>query len=208
MLTYNRFNAFKKAFDCYLNQTYGNIELIIVNSGDSRYQQKVEKHILSIVPTKYKITHILTEKRTIGELRNIAIDYSIGEYIIIFDDDDYHHPNRISQQMELCLKSAVQGTILRNFIASRKILFHTVKYYCTILKGLEGTLLFKRGCVRYPEMNQGEDTTFVNTLNKNAYSIAIIDEPYEMYTYNFYGGNTVSKKHFVEMVENNKPLRK
>jgi len=145
---------------------------------------------------------------SIGELRNIGLYNSNGEYIMVFDDDDYHHSERIQKQIEPCLKSNIQGTILRNFKAVYKNrIFPDKVYICTMLPGLEGTLLFKKGDVRYPDMNQGEDTGFLRGLKEAGNNILIIDEPYDMYHYNFYGRNTVSKSHFQEMIDDNDPLR-
>jgi len=214
MLTYNRFGPLKKAIDCFLNQSYPNRELVIINSGNDDYYEKVTAYLKSdriypqFMKSKTIYKHVCAEKKSLGELRNLGIDYSSGQYIIVFDDDDYHHPDRIAVQMRLCLKSKrIHATLLRNFVAVKKRWFGDARYRCTIIKGLEGTLLFKKGDVRYPDMGQGEDTTFVDALKYAGYNMAIIDEPYEAYEYNFYGNNTVSKEHFNNMVELNRPLR-
>lgn len=215
MLTYNRFKPFMKSYECFMNQTYPNTELIIINSGDKDYHEKVTQFLRDHAHPDFEkypdsgIKYIWTEKATLGELRNKAIDASNGDYVIVFDDDDIHHSERIERQMELCLTSRnIDGTILRNFTAVQKRrIFKDKKHTCTMLPGLEGTLVFRKGDVRYPEMNQGEDTSFLEALKEDGYNIVIIDEPYNMYEYNFYGNNTVSKKHFVDMIERNQPLR-
>lgn len=206
MLTYNRFKPFKKAIDSFYNQTYPNTELVIVISGDDDYYNTIHDYLCKHGGPTIRL--VITSPESLGELRNIGIKHSDGEYIMIFDDDDIHHPDRISKQMELCLSSNVHGTILRNFTAVRKRrIFRDKKERCTMLSGLEGTLLFRKGDVRYPDMGQGEDTSFIRALKENDYNIAIIDESYKLYEYNFYGNNTVSKKHFLDMITQNKPLR-
>ncbi len=211
MLTYNRFKPFKKAVQCFLDQTYECKELVIVNSGDAEYTTKLINFINSpgIVGFDINDIHLHTVKpKSLGELRNIGLDKCGGEYVMVFDDDDTHHPKRIESQIDLCLTSNIQGTILRNFNAVFKHKWFGQKSFnCTMLPGLEGTLLFKLGDVRYPDMDQGEDTSFLEALKDDGYNIMIIDEPYDMYGYNFYGNNTVSKNHFKEMIELNKPLR-
>ena len=208
MLTYNRFTPFKKAVQCFLDQTYENKELIIVNSGDERYTKKITDHIISILCDDNNIHLYNVDRTSIGNLRNIGLYNSNGEYVMVFDDDDYHHPQRIEKQIAPCLKSNIQGTILRNFKAVYKNrIFPDKVYICTMLPGLEGTLLFKKSDVRYPDMDQGEDTGFLKRLKEASNTILIIDEPYDMYHYNFYGKNTVSKSHFQEMIDDNDPLR-
>ena len=203
MLTYNRYEPFKKSFLCFLKQTYENKQLVIVNSGDEKYQKKIDRFIKKY--DEFNIVHIKVEKTSLGALRNIGLDNSDGEYVIVFDDDDIHHPERIQAQITLCLKSRVSGTILRNFTA----VYRRKGHHCSMLRGLDGTLLVKKPPkeYRYPDMDQGEDTNFISTLREIGYSIAIIDEPYDMYEYNFYGNNTVSREHFKDMIELNEPLR-
>jgi len=206
MLTYNRFRPFKKAFECFIRQTYPNKELIIVNSGAKRYHKKVHKFVqkyMAVYDIKY--TYCPIKNPTIGELRNCGLQYCQGEYVIGFDDDDIHHPMRITRQMDLCLKSNIQGTLLKNFTAK----IGWKEYKCSILHGLEGTLLFKnpRGKVEYTEMNQGEDTDFISKLKNNGYNIAVIDESFDMYKYMYHRTNTVGKKHFKKMIELNAPVR-
>ena len=209
MLTYNRFTPFKKAVQCFLDQTYDSKELVIINSGDEKYTKKVIEYIDSVQGFDINDIHLHNvEKKSIGELRNDGLDNCGGEYVIIFDDDDYHHPERIEKQLELCLESNIDGTLLRNFKAVYKNrIFPDKVYICTMLPGLEGTLLFRKGEVRYPDMDQGEDTGFLERLKEDSYNIMIIDEPYDMYHYNFYGKNTVSKAHFQEMIDDNNPMR-
>ena len=209
MLTYNRFTPFKKAVQCFLDQTYDSKELVIINSGDEKYTKKVIEYIDSVQGFDINDIHLHNvEKKSIGELRNDGLDNCGGEYVIIFDDDDYHHPERIEKQLELCLESNIDGTLLRNFKAVYKNrIFPDKVYICTMLPGLEGTLLFRKGEVRYPDMDQGEDTGFLERLKEDSYNIMVIDEPYDMYHYNFYGKNTVSKRHFQDMIDRNDPLR-
>ena len=95
MITYNKFKPFKRAIRSFVNQTYKNKELIIVNSGDQKYIDKVKRFLYGeegiCNKKKLDIHHIRVDKATLGELRNIAIEYSTGQYVMVFDDDDIHH---------------------------------------------------------------------------------------------------------------------
>ena len=209
MLTYNRLKPLKIAINNFIDQTHPNKELIVINSGDEQYMKKVDEFIQSVGGFDINdIHHYKVQPLSIGELRNIGLNHCMGEYVIVFDDDDIHHPQRIEKQLDVCINSNIDGTLLRNFTAVYKNkIFGKKRHKCTMLPGLEGTLLFRKGDVRYPDMDQGEDTGFLELLKDAGYHIAIIDEPYDMYEYNFYGKNTVSKDHFKEMIELNKPLR-
>ncbi len=209
MLTYNRFKPFKKAIECFLNQTYPETELIIINSGDNDYFEKIRDYLDDIgADLLNNIRHYSVKPMSLGGLRNVGLRHCAGKYAMVFDDDDFHHSDRIEKQVKLCLTSNVRGCILRNFTAVYKNKwFGKKRFECTMLPGLEGTLLFELGDVTYPEIDQGEDTGFLERLKDEGYTIAIIDEPYSLYEYNFYGRNTVSKDHFDEMIKLNPPLR-
>ena len=195
MLTKNRFKLFKLAVNNYISQTYDFKELIIINNGNWLYKLKVDNYLKNI---NANIKHIKIKHMTIGEMRNIGIQNSNGDYIIIFDDDDYHACNRIEYQLDICLRSNVDATLLKNFIARYK----NEKYLCCINHGLEGTILFRnpQDSIKYSNMNQGEDTFFKRSLIDNKYNIIVLDNPHELYEYSFHGNNTVSVKHFKSII--------
>lgn len=106
--TYNRFDSLITCIKSVMNQTYKNIEIIVVddNSSDIRY---------TLLDTKFphiKIIHLpinMREKYNVkncqGMTRNVGIDISTGDYIAFLDDDDYWiDPNKISTQLNLMEK--------------------------------------------------------------------------------------------------------
>lgn len=196
MLTRNRFKLFKLAVQDFINQTYEFKELVIVNNGNIIYQLRVDRFLKKI---NANIKHIKIKHKTIGEMRNIGIQNSNGEYLVIFDDDDYHHPDRLKYQIDICLRSNVDATLLKNFIATYK----NDRYLCSITHGLEGTMLFKNpnDSIKYSGINQGEDTFFRKSLVENKYNIIVLDNPHEFYEYRFHGNNTVSLKHFKSIID-------
>ncbi len=80
----------------YKYQTYKNKELIIVDDSS-----KHERNTIVNSWKPYNITYIhLPRNVTIGEKRNIAIKHSKGNYIAIWDDDDFHGKQRLQMQMK------------------------------------------------------------------------------------------------------------
>jgi glycosyltransferase involved in cell wall biosynthesis len=85
----------KEAIDSCLNQTYENIEIIVVDD-------KSTDNTLQILQ-EYgdKITVIPVEKQNgLGNVLNIGIRASKGQYIARMDADDVMYPSRISKQVE------------------------------------------------------------------------------------------------------------
>ena len=91
------------AIDSILNQTYKNIELIIIDdcSNDST---------LEIIKQKKKMDSrikIICNKQNLGPYisKNKALDISSGQYITGHDADDWAHPQRIEKQVNFMLNN-------------------------------------------------------------------------------------------------------
>lgn len=95
--TYNRANNIERAINSVLNQTYDNIEIIVVddNSNNSECRKEMIK-IMKKYSNNEKVIYLKHEKNKNGAAaRNTGINNSTGEYITFLDDDDYFMPNRI-----------------------------------------------------------------------------------------------------------------
>lgn len=91
--TFNRVELLKRAVESVRNQTYQNIEIIIVDDcssdGTIEYLQAVSKQ-------DRRIRYFLKEKNSGAcASRNIAIENANGEFITGLDDDDYFLSSRI-----------------------------------------------------------------------------------------------------------------
>lgn len=89
---YNVENYVGRCIDSVINQTYRNIEVIIVNDGS-------EDESLDIV-RKYekkdsRIKVFNKENGGLSSARNVGLDNAKGKYIVFVDSDDYMHPQMI-----------------------------------------------------------------------------------------------------------------
>ena len=103
-VTYNRRPFFPAFFDSIKHQDYphSRFEVIIVDDGTDKVRDVVEA--CGIPQVKY---FELPEKLSLGKKRNYShtlID-SRTRYITYFDDDDYHHPSRISHSVDMLEKN-------------------------------------------------------------------------------------------------------
>lgn len=120
--SFNRFNSLLNSILSIQQQTYKNIEIIIINDGST--QKEYYEHdwssqhnikIIHIDNTKEKYHHLFKES-CIGYVRNIGIHISQGFYIAFCDDDDIWFPNKIQSQIIAmktyqCQMSATDGLI-------------------------------------------------------------------------------------------------
>ena len=93
---YNGANYMKEAIDSALNQTYENIEVLVINDG-SKDDGETEKIALSYGD---KIRYFYKENGGVSSALNFGIREMKGEYFSWLSHDDAYFPEKVSSQME------------------------------------------------------------------------------------------------------------
>jgi len=97
IITHNRSDLLKKAINSVLNQTYKNIELIIVDDFSTDNTYNVVKEIQNKI-VKIPIIYIKLDKPSGANVaRNTGILHAKGKFITGLDDDDEMLPERIEK---------------------------------------------------------------------------------------------------------------
>lgn len=97
--THGRCDTLERALKSVQNQTYSNIEIIVVD--DNSDNKKIRKVVQEIV-TKYDVNLVKnSEQLGGGETRNNGIRHARGKYVVFLDDDDEMYPTRIEKQYKL-----------------------------------------------------------------------------------------------------------
>lgn len=99
--TYKGQDVILKCVESVLNQTYKNIEVIVVddNGKNSEEQQNTERVLYQYIK-QHKIKYITHDQNKNGSAaRNTGIKNSKGEYIAFLDDDDYFYVDKIEKQV-------------------------------------------------------------------------------------------------------------
>lgn len=92
--TYNRENHVTKAIQSVIDQTYNNIEIIVVDDGST-------DNTRNIVSTyQDKIIYIYKNNGGVSSARNIGISKAKGDYISFLDSDDSWYPEKLKKQMD------------------------------------------------------------------------------------------------------------
>lgn len=81
-----------EAIDSVLNQTYKNIELIVIDDGSTDGTAAIVKNYENII-------YFYQENRGLGAARNQGVDLAKGEYLAFLDADDYWLPEKLEQQL-------------------------------------------------------------------------------------------------------------
>lgn len=98
--TYNRFDFLEEAILSAVNQTYNNIEILVVDDGSSfNYAQSIcEKY------SNCKYLHKINGG--LSSARNYGIANANGELIAFLDDDDFWLKTKIEKQVKILLENS------------------------------------------------------------------------------------------------------
>ncbi|QZT36139.1 glycosyltransferase [Halosquirtibacter xylanolyticus] len=138
----------RKAINSILNQTYTNLEVIVVNDN---IQNKVNTNLLKEIQHKDNRIQIIDNPTNFGLAKsmNIAIKASQGTYIARMDADDISSPQRIAKQVKYLEQNkeiAVLGTQIKKFGDK-----NNVKIFPSEPDDLKTKLFFKC-CISHPSV--------------------------------------------------------
>jgi glycosyltransferase involved in cell wall biosynthesis len=171
----DRIKMAKVAVRCFLEQTHREKELIIINDG--RIALGCEDRSVHEFMLPY------SAKTTLGDLRNLALERARGDLVLLWDDDDWHHPARMETQAaawEKGLPVLLKKQVRYNFLNGAAFVHESAS-------GINGTMLHERNCgVRYPSVRKGEDTHFLAAFPRRK----VIDAPPSLHIRFYHGGNT------------------
>lgn len=137
--TYNRYEFLLHSIQSCLNQTYKNIEIIVVNdcSTDERYYTNIieqfEKTKVIHLPVNMKTKYNITASQ--GMTRQEGVNIAKGEWIAFLDDDDFFIPDKIELQLNYmynnnCLFSCSNMyNINHNSVNINKLDFNIINEY-------------------------------------------------------------------------------
>ena len=142
--TYNRGNLIIKSIKSVLNQTFKNLEVIVIDDGSS---DNTEHLVNKITDKRLKYVKLSSNKGS-SNARNIGIKNANGQFISFQDSDDIFYPNKIEKQ----LKNIINKNSIIDFCKINVIYNSTYSYLIpnkrqenSILKGDIFNELISRG---------------------------------------------------------------
>jgi len=109
---YNVEPYLSRCVDSILDQTYTNLEIILVNDGSPDNCGKICNEY-ALADPRIKVIH--KENGGLSDARNVALDEMNGEYVTFIDSDDFVEPNYVEILYNLARKYNVQLSI-SNFL--------------------------------------------------------------------------------------------
>lgn len=153
-----------KAIDCFLQQSWPDKELFILDEADEDSGADAR---LELLPSDERIRYrsFRWARITLGEKRNMACQLARGEVIVHWDDDDWSAPGRIVDQVE-----RLQGLTKGAVTGYHSMLFwdeqggQAYKYFGAKNYALGSSLCYRKDYWQghpFPAKNVGEDNDFV-----------------------------------------------
>lgn len=105
---YNVEKYLRGCLDCIVNQTYKNLEIILVDDGTKDNSDKICDEYAG---KDNRITVLHTENRGQSAARNTALDVAKGEYITFIDSDDIVSTELIEELMRSALEENAEISI-------------------------------------------------------------------------------------------------
>ena len=95
MVTRNRLALVQRSVRCFQEQTHGSRELLVLDDGTD----ETGAFIAGLGDPSIRHARPDSPGLKLGQLRNLAVKMARGRYVMQWDDDDWHHPDRIKMQL-------------------------------------------------------------------------------------------------------------
>ncbi len=109
---YNRIEILEQRVQYLIQQEFTDYEVIIVDDGSTDHPSEKLKFLISGHPNIRLISQVNSER---GAARNNGIRNSIGEYIVLFDSDDFMHNDHLSKLHKGIIKNDYPDFIATKF---------------------------------------------------------------------------------------------
>lgn len=179
---FNTQDYLDKCLMSIINQTYKNIEIIVIDDGSTDDSSKVIKKYMGIDD---RISYYYQKNNGVGQARNKGIELSKGNYIAFIDSDDY-----IDEKFIEKLYMAIKDDDVFSICGTINVSYDGTKKYNKVVKSLvdtfRGIASYKRlinkkilleSQIRFSDVKICEDLEFYSKLmiyNNMKYSI--VDE--------------------------------
>lgn len=179
---YNKEEYVRETLDSIFNQTYKNIEVIVIDDGST------DKSIEIINEFDVKLFH--TNRKRAGGARNVGLDNATGDYILFLDSDDYFTDNTVLEKLNNLIND--EDMIFLNYTKDKfgevTIIKEEKENISVKIENTKNlgcpTKCFKREIlegIRFPEAKRYEDINFALEAMCKAQSFAYFEDSFFTY---------------------------
>lgn len=188
--TYKRPKNLKRAIESVKKQTYGNIEIIVID--DNGRGSPIQKETQNIVICYTNITYLVNgENIGAPSSRNIGLENAHGYYISFLDDDDNLDNKKIEKQVKYlelnrdidyvyCWNRICSGNIVKKEIKQRIKKKNQLDQIVIQTYGGTSSLMFKTAIVRdingFNNISKGQEWDLEARLALKGYKLGYVNE--------------------------------
>jgi glycosyltransferase involved in cell wall biosynthesis len=103
--TYNSAHYLREAIESVLDQTYKDLEIIVIDDGSTDNTKEIVKTYMD------RIIFLQQANSGPARARNLGIQKSSGEFVAFLDADDIWYPEKLERQIEIFLKNPQYGLV-------------------------------------------------------------------------------------------------
>jgi glycosyltransferase involved in cell wall biosynthesis len=115
---YNGENYINRSVNSILNQTYTNLEILVLDDGSN---DGTSEFVRSLDDDRVKLIRFESNTKKVG-IVNYALGIIRGEYVVFQDVDDFSFESRIGNLLDFLLNNSGVGVVFSGYLINGKIL--------------------------------------------------------------------------------------
>ena len=160
----------KTALASLLNQTWTNIEVLIVDDGSATEELKQLREVVAAYDERVRLIE-LDENSGAYVARNTALRQARGKFITVHDDDDWSHPQKLQIQAEYLLNNpSVAACFTMHVRADENVKFLRINKSPQLVQKNLSSLMFRDWVFdqfgTWQNVNRGGDAEFYDRLRR------------------------------------------
>ncbi|WP_022871633.1 glycosyltransferase family 2 protein [Yaniella halotolerans] len=183
MPTYSPGPGIKTALRSLLQQSWKNLEIIVVNDASPEAYEETFRAI-EVLDPRIQVIH-QTDNAGAYVARNTGLAVATGDFVTTHDDDDWSHPDKIATQVNFMRENpSVVATTSAHIRTTEDLEFRRVNIHAKFLQTNYSSLLFRRSTVStiggWDTVNRGGDAEFYTRLIEyfgDDRVVALVDRP-------------------------------
>ena len=194
---YNAEKFIDKCIRSVLNQSYPNLELILVDDGSTDETGKICEEYAS-KDTRVRVIH--KKNSGVSAARNMGLSSAIGEYVVFLDSDDWLDEDILKTE-ELRAEGLCQEELIANAIFTRSTAHYDLGNYFRAGGGkIYERAIIEENSLAFPEkLFIGEDAVFLVKYLRYVSGVNLISQ--RGYNYNHLNENAATTKYQKSMYE-------
>lgn len=176
--TYEGASRIETTLESLVNQTWKNLEIIVVDDGSSR-ENVVD---LRKICGRYEDVILLEQGENLGAYpaRNLGLAHSTGHFVTVHDDDDWSHPQKLATQAKYLMNNPkVKACVSRHIRVTEGLKFTRINSNPKYIQANYSSLMLERKLIdtlgAWHEINRGADEEFKKRLERFGHTkVAIV----------------------------------